>query len=315
MFCPVCGKKSNGFCENCKPIEELKAKDILIKICSNCGKFFKNNKWNSYNFEEGIINIAKDKIKDNVEIDLSNLDLEELNQKKPGLKKEIELNVYKENNFFIIPAKIFYTYCDKCSKSKSYFEGTLQIRNLNDEILNYINKYIEKNNLTIAKKTQIEKGIDIQLSDQKKIQNLAHHLKNNFGGILKISNRQFTQDKLTSKQIYRINALYEAPEYKKGDVLKIENNIYYLTNVERDISAIDLKTGKKTTITRLINKKQNYQIIPEQKTKITKIYPDLEIMDPETYQSAPVINKLNVQLKIGENVKVICDDSIYYIIN
>ncbi|MEM4397412.1 MAG: NMD3-related protein [Candidatus Woesearchaeota archaeon] len=320
-FCPVCGKKSNGFCEECKPIEDIKAKEIIIKICANCGKFFKNNKWISLEINEAIVKIAKDKIKDNVEIDLSNIDFDKIEQKKPGLKYNIEIQAIKDNNLFLIPAQIYYTYCEKCSKVHGkYYEGTLQIRNSNDEILDYIEKYIHNNNLKIANKRKNETGYDLDLSDQKKLQNLALNLKKNFGGKLKISVRQFTQDKLTSKQIYRVNALYEAPEYRKGDVIKIENNIYYLTNVQKEINAIDLKTGKKTTLKSLEKiDKREIQIIPKNKTKITKVYPNLEIMDLETYQSVPVKNTIrnieNYDFKLGQNVKVIFDEGIYYLLN
>lgn len=354
VFCPSCGKKSNGFCDDCKPIEEIKAKEINIKICSLCGKYFKNNKWlfsndflvnnnynnnhnknkhdtnikdtskyvtisnkdistyNKINYKKIIENIAKSKIKDNVEIDFSNFNFNEINnKKKPGVNIDIILEVIKDNKISYIPVKIIFTYCPNCSKKNSkYYEGTLQLRNTNDEIISYVENYIKKNNISIANKIQKNNDYDLDISDQRKLQNLAQNLKKNFGGELKISIRQFTQDRLTSKQIYRVNALYEAPDYKKGDVIKIENNLYLITNLQKSISAIDLKTGKKSTL----NKIKDYEILKQYKTKITKIYPDLEVLDPETYQSVPVINKENLSFKISENVKIINDNGFYYII-
>lgn len=318
-FCPVCGKKSDGFCKECKPSDDLESKEILIRICTNCGKFFKNNKWHSYKFEEGLIKVAKDKIKNSVEIDTSELNFEKFNQKKPGLKINFDIKALKDNNLYLIPAKIHYTYCENCSKKQGkYFEGTLQLRNTNDEILDYVEDYIKKNNISIAEKNQRKNDYDLNLSDNRKLQNLAQNLKKNFGGNLKISIRQFTQDRLTSKQIYRVNALYEAPEYKKYDILKIENNLYFLTNVKKGISAIDLKNGRKTTLKKI----ENYTILEKKKTKITKVYPQLEVLETETYQSVPVKNflinekeKSKKEFKIGENVKIVCDEGIYYLLN
>jgi NMD protein affecting ribosome stability and mRNA decay len=185
----------------------------------------------------------------------------------------------------------------------------LQLRNVNDEILDYVESFVRKNNISIAKKTLIETGYDLDISDQRKLQSLGKNLQKNFGGILKTSIRQFTQNRLTSKQVYRVNVYYESPLFKKGDVLKIDKDLFLVTSISKDISAIDLNRDKKRKIDL---KNKEFSILAPEKTTVLKIYPTVEVLDPDTYQAVPLQNKKEV--KIGEKVKIVNDNGLFYIV-
>ncbi len=308
-FCPNCGKTvKKGFCEECKPSEALNVREIVVKICCECMKYSRKNAWiSSEDLEKAIEIISKDKIKEKNVIIKPKLPTF---KKAPGVRVLFEIEVEKKSNLYVLPAELNFTYCDRCAKKQGqYFEGTLQLRKVNEEILDFVETYIKTNNISIANKTETEDGYDLDISDQRKLQSIGHQLKKKFGGNLKISVRQFTQNRLTSKQVYRVNALYEAPEYKKGDIIKLDNKLYLLTNVRNTISAIDLRSGKKGSID---IKNKEYIVLSLQKTKVSKIYPKLEVFDPETYQSVYVENKKEV--KIGEKVDIVNDNGLFYIV-
>jgi NMD protein affecting ribosome stability and mRNA decay len=305
-FCPNCGKTTEkGFCNECRPATELKIKDIKAEICAACGKYFYKNKWMAGKIEEALIKITKDAVKGEAEI---TVDLPEI-KKNPGVKVEVDVQIEKEGDFFSIPAKIEFTYCNLCAKKQGqYFEGTIQLRNVSEEMLDFARKYLKENDAFASNIKEIKDGYDMDISDQKKLQTLGQQLKKTFGGKLIVSIRQFTQDKQTSKQIYRVNALYEGPKYKKGEVIKTEKGIFLLTNVSGKISAVDLRNGKKTTLH--IHDKE-VEILPKIEARVTKIYPYIEVLDSETFQNVGIENWPEV--RINEKVKIVNDKGLFYI--
>lgn len=306
-FCPSCGKKTeSGFCEDCRPVSELKIKDITFKVCAACNRYFYKNKWDSGSLDSGVTRIVRDAIKDSeasVTFDLPAL-------KGPGLSEDFEIEIIKDKDTFTVPAKLTSSYCEPCSRKQGkYFEGTLQLRKVNDEVLDFIENYVKQNGFFVADKKETKDGYDLDISNQKKLQTLGQQLKKTFGGTLKVSIRQFTHNRLTSKQVYRVNVYYEAPPYKKGDVVVIDEKAYLLTNVRKTVTAIDLKLDRKIT---LDVEGKSITMLPKTETRVTKNFPNLEVMDPETFQSTPTRNKMDCSL--NEKVKVVNFEGVLYIV-
>lgn len=310
-FCPKCGKKTKvGFCIDCRPAEEISAKDITIMMCASCKKYLHKNKWSAPDsINSAILRVARDSIKGAT----PDMDIEpQIQDYKivPGANYDIMIDISGKSGVFSIPAKLKVSYCDNCSKKQGkYFEGILQLRRPSEEVLDFIDNYVKGNSVFISDKKEKDDGLDLYISDQRKLQNLGNLLKKNFGGELKVSIRQFTQDRLTSRQVYRVNALYEAPHYKKGDVVKFRNSVYQITSARKTISAVCLKDGKKAT---LPLDKEEYTLLNKFETKVSKVYPQIEIFDEETYQSVPVENTREV--KMSEKVRVVNDSGLFYIV-
>ncbi len=67
--------------------------------------------------------------------------------------------------------------------NKDYFEGTLQLRNIGSEVVEFAVKEIGKNeNANIAKIKKVTNGVDIYLSPQKALRSLGNKLQKHFGG-------------------------------------------------------------------------------------------------------------------------------------
>ncbi|MBN1155998.1 hypothetical protein JXA85_00135 [Candidatus Woesearchaeota archaeon] len=194
----------------------------------------------------------------------------------------------------------------KISKN-NYFEGTLQLRNTDEEINSFVQNQIDKSGKTIAQVKKLKDGYDLYVSSQHFLQNLGKKLRANFGGKLEISKRLYSRSRETSRLVYRITVLYIAPDYMKGDVVRSEKKIILITGVDRKIHGINILDGRKTTVD-----DKGISTLDVMKTTIGKVYPRTEIVDPDTYQFCEVKNKeLKRKYSVGENVKVVYCEGYY----
>lgn len=306
-FCPGCGKKSKGICKECRPQKEIEVKDIIIKVCVECQKYFHKNKWHKYKDLNDVVEIiTKDSVKEKIDKIIPLLDNMPI---KPGVQREIGVEIHVNGEVSVIPASIEITYCNVCSRKQGdYFEGILQLRNIDDNILDYVEKYCKNNNIYIPKNEKVKNGYDLQISDKKRTHNLVASLQKNFGGIIKINPQIFSQDRQTSKVIYRVNFYYEAPNYKIGDIIDIEDKVIHIHKISKTISGIDLKTGKKANI----DAKKDFVLLKKQKTTVSRIHPHIEVLDPETYQSVKTEN--NQDLNLGQKVTIVNNKGLFYIV-
>lgn len=129
-----------------------------------------------------------------------------------------------------------------------YYQGILQLRDVNDEILSFVHSQIKKRgDVAITKTVKFPNGMDIYITSQKFIRILGKKLKDSFGGELKISSKLHTKNR-QGKDLYRVNALFRLSRHKKGDIVSIRGDEVRLITIGRKIFARNLKTGKKITI-------------------------------------------------------------------
>ena len=135
----------------------------------------------------------------------------------------------------------------KLSRS-DYYQGILQLRDVNEEILSFVHNQIKKRSDTAVTKTvKFSNGVDLYITSQKFIRILGKKLKESFGGQLKISSKLHTKSR-QGKDLYRVNVLFRTSKYKKGDVVTIRGDKVRLIKIGKKVFARDLSTGKKVTI-------------------------------------------------------------------
>ncbi|MFH2021626.1 MAG: NMD3-related protein [archaeon] len=306
-FCPGCGKRSKGICKECRPQIEIRYNDIILKVCAKCKKTMVSNKWLPLTIKEAAHKLCIQKIKETgIELDLIIPDM----KINPGIKKEFEIHVTKQESTAIILGTIEITICPNCAKAKNeYLEGVLQLRNASDEAIDKIKEYCDKHNIHITKVAKNKNGYDLNISDHRKIKNLGDFLQKAYGGIMKVSPQLFSRDNQTSKDIYRVNVYYEMPDYKIGEAIATGKKVYLVTGVSKDISCIDLASGKNTTLNL---KNKEYTALSPIKAIVTRVHPHIEVLDPENYQSISVENEKSVSL--NEKVKIIKHEGKIYLI-
>ena len=82
---------------------------------------------------------------------------------------------------------------------QNYFEGTLQLRNSTEEILEIVKKEIANaQDAEIAKIKLVKNGVDIYISRQRALRSLGNKLQKQFPGQLVVSTKLHTKKRITS---------------------------------------------------------------------------------------------------------------------
>ena len=134
-------------------------------------------------------------------------------------------------------------------KNQNYYEGVLQLRNANEEVLDFAIKEIEKSqSAAISKVREIGTGFDLYITRQKFLRSLGNKLQKHFGGQIIASRRIHTRNRQTSRDIYRINVLFRLSPFKKGDIIAYKGDKMQILQMHKRVLAKDIKTGRKLNL-------------------------------------------------------------------
>ncbi len=134
-------------------------------------------------------------------------------------------------------------------RHKDYFEGILQVRGADEELLEWIRRRIQKDGkANVAKEKDVRGGVDLYISDQKYLRSFGKKLREYRPGILKLSRRLHTTDRMTSKFVYRVSVMFRPINYKKGDEIKYKGEKYQILLLSEKAHLKELKTGKKIIV-------------------------------------------------------------------
>lgn len=129
-----------------------------------------------------------------------------------------------------------------------YYEGTLQLRNPTEEVLNYVeNSMKEDGKVWIAKKVKLPNGYDLQLSSQAFLKQLARKLSIIFVGELIQSIKETGYNKHGKAQV-RLNILFRQYPFKKGSTVIYKGDKYKIIETAYKVRIKSLETGKSRTV-------------------------------------------------------------------
>ncbi len=130
----------------------------------------------------------------------------------------------------------------------NYYQGILQLRDVNDEVIEFAyNQLRKRDNVAVTKTVKYQNGVDLYITSQKFIRILGKKLRESFGGELKISSKLHTRNR-QGRELYRVNVLFKFPKYKKGDIVDVRGDKVKLLRIGEKVFARDMKTGRKITI-------------------------------------------------------------------
>ena len=130
----------------------------------------------------------------------------------------------------------------------NYFQGILQLRDTNDEVLAFVNNQVKKRGeVAITKTVTLPNGIDLYMTSQKFIRIMGKKLKESFGGELKVSAKLHTRNR-QGKDLYRVNVLFRLSGHKRGDIVSVRGDKVRLISIGKKIFAKNMATGKRVTI-------------------------------------------------------------------
>ncbi len=194
-----------------------------------------------------------------------------------------------------------------------YYEGILQLRQSGSDIEQFVLDQLhlaESKKVSLSKKKKVRNGVDYYISSNTFTINLGRKLEKRFGGILKISEKLFSRDRQTSKDLYRVNVFYRPFSVRIGDVIKCGEGIIIVSSIGRKISGTNLGTRRLQLVD--FSKKEP-EVLAQKTAVVSKVYPDAEIINPEDYQSVPLIGA-KTGLSLGEKVKVVIDGSAAFFV-
>jgi NMD protein affecting ribosome stability and mRNA decay len=128
---------------------------------------------------------------------------------------------------------------------KDYFESTLQLRDVTEELINYVEDLIYQLNIKVAKSTRLKNGMDYYLSSNNLTRDLCRRLVDKYKGEFKITSTLHTKKK--DKELFRLTFLFRQAQFKKGDFVEYKGDKYQVVLMAKDILLKD-NSGKKEHI-------------------------------------------------------------------
>ncbi|MBN1646322.1 hypothetical protein JW868_04755 [Candidatus Woesearchaeota archaeon] len=299
-FCVKCGKsiEEGVMCPECKGTK-VDVKPLKLSFCS-CNRYLGPKGWREYT---SLSDVVKHALQPAPEQILSKPDLN-FDHKE----KKFSVKCLYGSKEVIVPVTLRKRTCDKCEKKSSeYFEGILQIRYEQDQdgqIYEDVKEVMDmalKKRVFVTKVVEQKKGVDLYVTSQRYLQVLAKKLQRRWGAKLKMTSTLHTRNKQTSKNLYRVTALLTLYNFRKGSVVKQGGKLYKIETLGKGIKAIDLSIHKMKTFNL-----DDYEVLEQYKTRVVKVRPNIEVLDPETYESVPVKNPkhaiegmtMNKQIKV-----------------
>lgn len=329
MFCPKCGDKKvvDVFCAKCLKEERplvSSFKEFKAEVCSTCGRIdFRGRRHETEDVTGRLGELFRELVvhPNYAEIQEVRIRLPPF-ERKPGLKVQDEASVtvtgraspeakfYDEE--YLVPFEVLHRHCPRCAKiGTQYFEGTLQVRNENEETKRFVLDAVKRSGANVTKSVKERNGTDYYLTSNGAVERVARALQERFGGAVKSSAHLHGHDNLRSKDLYRATWFVELPPFAPGDVLKKEKSVLLVRELGKRIRFYSLQRGK----TEFHEYRPGaFHRLPVMETSIATTHPSLMVIHPETFQQTKVENqKLNPH-EPGERVSVCIDEKGLYLV-
>jgi NMD protein affecting ribosome stability and mRNA decay len=328
--CPRCGSKEvvGTFCKEC--LRELhplvkQIKPAKLVLCANCESVKPHSDWKSMPLDEAVRRAIAPNL-DFGDAKITSVEFGEYKiERKPGLKRTTQVLAvvtghvegardYEEE--YDVPLSYEVTVCPHCGKKgTAYFEGILQIRNQTPAVRKAVYDYLSQHKakgLRLAKEVPVASGSDYYISDQRAVNHLAKQLHASFGGELKANAQHFSYDHAAGKNLYRVNAYLEIPDYTKGDVIRKDDQHYYVLGMSTKVKAENLATGEQENFP---YQKGTVKPLPVKTTQVSSINP-VEVLHPDTFQSVTPMNSkyAPAELDVDDEVSVAVDGRYVFLI-
>ena len=332
--CPKCGLPAEqGLCPQCilESTELLICPDLAeVTICSVCGSRQIKGKWqipDSRSVEELASQTAVDSLWFHKEFERLEVEIELCKVgatrylarasvtgsfKGQAVQKQCE-----------IPVRIKLVACDRCSRmAGKYFQSTVQVRGNR-------NRELSKQEMEECKRTaesmadsgyrggdqlsfiqeikEVKGGLDIVLGSTQLGRHLARVLQERFGGKLlescKLVGRKDNRD------VYRSTLLVRLPRLKRGDIVSFRGSLFEVAGFDGKITRIaSLREGRRSSLSE--ESAENVEVLgnraeAQKAMVVSEDHDILEILDPETFRTALAPRPKDLEIKSGEEVKVV----------
>jgi NMD protein affecting ribosome stability and mRNA decay len=332
--CIRCGKEGEFrlFCSQCYLKEHplvVGVKTTDVKFCPVCNKLFLKGKWKPVkDIHEAISEMLTEKLSVGRDYKLTALNVKaDLGEVEPrqgmrfSVEAKIDITAFSEENNIeihdqvIVPMDMDLAPCGKCGMGGTqYFEGTLQVRNLKQDMIAKIQEILQREKeagVHINDTVKVKDGaMDFYITDVHYMKKLGKELQKRFGGELSMSPRLQTRDNLTSKDLYRLNVLLRLSNVKPGDYVVHEGRVIRIKKTGSLIIGRDIIDNTNVKIDPKRSSPKPLEII---KTAVTNVRPAIEAMNPVSFQCMRIENAK--KQKLGQKIRVVVANEKMYVVN
>ena len=134
-------------------------------------------------------------------------------------------------------------------KHPKYFEAIIQIREVSEEVIDWIEREIIRAKIILAKVEKvkhIKDAYDYYLADNNQARQLGTKLQQKFGGHYLVTSTLHTT--IDSKEKYRTTHLFREAPFRKGDIVTYQDKKYKIMMMMKDIFLQKVKTGEKVHV-------------------------------------------------------------------
>ncbi|HLP79747.1 MAG TPA: NMD3-related protein [Acidobacteriota bacterium] len=273
-------------------------KDVDVTVCADCGRILRLKQWSRAELGPEIERLIEKQLVFNQKADVSVIDIDpqlgETIPKRGTAKVYVEGKIDKEKLFeeYEVPYRIHQQQCSLCAKNNEiYYEGTIQLRNITPEMLEYTLNFIKTltDRGVFANKVTPggERDYDIRISNQRFIKVIGLELQRVFGGTIQNDAKLFSYNKQTSRNVYRVNVTYTAYGFAKHSIIINEQEQpFYVESIQKKAHLRSILTNELSAIDAIQARK--YTQLKAVKVTISRHLPTTQALHPETFQETPI---------------------------
>ncbi len=127
-----------------------------------------------------------------------------------------------------------------------YFEAVMQLRNVLDEVVEYVEGALSKAKMHPSRVEEVVNGIDYYLPESNFARALGKQLQEKFGGEMLITSSLHTQKK--GKELYRITILLRGVPFHREDKVEYLGEPCTVIALGKEILLKESRTGKKVHV-------------------------------------------------------------------
>ena len=134
----------------------------------------------------------------------------------------------------------------------------------------------------ISKIARSKGGYDVYIVEKRVLQSVARQLQKRFGGSISTSLKLVTQDRQTSKRVYRKIIAFHMFPFAPGEVIIFNNAPVLVTAASLRVHGLNLATGKRTSfVYQPGTRMERLQIMT---AHVSQFRPVLKLIHPITFQ-------------------------------
>lgn len=333
-ICHRCGQPTvEGLCPKCT-LEVTKlasCPDVVeVVICSVCSSRQIKGRWQlpdsstvedlAYQAAEEAICLHEELADPHIEIDL---------RKIGATRYQADIDIQgifrgqSASEHCEIPIRIKMVACERCSRmAGKYFESTVQLRanaarSMTQKEIDECKKiaqdmadsgYRGGDNLSFIQEIkEVKGGLDIILGSTQLGRRMARAIMERYGG--KLLETAKLVGKKDSRDLYRSTLLVRFPKLKRGDIVSYRGSLYSVAGFVGKTTLISsLREGRRCSMSE--ESSETVEVLGNKSdAKAAMVISEdedvLEIMDPDTYQTALAARPRDLPVKPGEEVMVV----------